>query len=499
MSENNAQREVPIPQWLFFPVARAILRVLSDETSIPTADFFPSFLVQIELNKNAAITLRQRVSRRQCQIIVGIALDILRRVGIVDRRAANELRLTDAQMATKRPSGLPNDLIAEIYREYLRWAEVRPGRYVIMLPEAVQLAYQFPVSIGVAASVPRIERPPVRQKKPGERYAVHRVFIASPIREEAQKQQTSLDKQLTEFRIAEISVPDVHQLGKFERPPSFLRIRIVKEDRQRHISILDQPGVSEQAFRDGIAEMITEDKAALVFVHGYNTTRDDATRRTAQLAHDLAFHGPAVTFSWNDRGQLDGYLKDSNDVRWAARPFLRVIQLLGDCGVESVFVIAHSMGAQVVSDACESRYAATSRTQISSLVLAAADIDRDVFEARRLGLFESVRDVTTYASAGDAAMALALAANGLPRVGDANDLRLYEGVDSVDATDVDTDWFGHGYFVASTELINDIRLLFSGEKPPRKALEEVISANNQRYWRFPKPLSVFADLQQAFY
>ena len=37
---------------------------------------------------------------------------------------------------------------------------------------------------------------------------------------------------------------------------------------------------------------------ALVFVHGYNVSFDDAIFRTAQIAKDIDFDGPAVTFSW---------------------------------------------------------------------------------------------------------------------------------------------------------------------------------------------------------
>jgi len=35
---------------------------------------------------------------------------------------------------------------------------------------------------------------------------------------------------------------------------------------------------------------------ALVFVHGYNTSFDNAIRRAGQLAYDLGFDGPVFAF-----------------------------------------------------------------------------------------------------------------------------------------------------------------------------------------------------------
>src|SRR5262249_46924146 len=47
---------------------------------------------------------------------------------------------------------------------------------------------------------------------------------------------------------------------------------------------------------------------ALVFVHGYNTSFDNAIRRAGQLAYDLGFDGPVFVFSWPARESLLSYV-----------------------------------------------------------------------------------------------------------------------------------------------------------------------------------------------
>ena len=43
---------------------------------------------------------------------------------------------------------------------------------------------------------------------------------------------------------------------------------------------------------------------ALVFVHGFNTTFDNALFRTAQIAYDLKFDGAPFVYSWPSQGQV---------------------------------------------------------------------------------------------------------------------------------------------------------------------------------------------------
>src|SRR5262249_30812720 len=61
--------------------------------------------------------------------------------------------------------------------------------------------------------------------------------------------------------------------------------------------------------------------SALVFVHGYNVSFENAIRRAGQIAYDLNFDGPVFVFSWPSRGRLTGYISDRDTVDVAARHF----------------------------------------------------------------------------------------------------------------------------------------------------------------------------------
>jgi esterase/lipase superfamily enzyme len=45
---------------------------------------------------------------------------------------------------------------------------------------------------------------------------------------------------------------------------------------------------------------------ALVFIHGFNNSFEDALRRAGQLAYDLRFDGPVFAFSWSSEGSFLG-------------------------------------------------------------------------------------------------------------------------------------------------------------------------------------------------
>jgi esterase/lipase superfamily enzyme len=80
------------------------------------------------------------------------------------------------------------------------------------------------------------------------------------------------------------------------------------------------PGEFFPILRDRIAE--SKQKEALVFVHGYNVTFEEASRQTAQLAYDLGARGVPILYGWLSQGKLAGYLVDETNVEWTV-PHLR--------------------------------------------------------------------------------------------------------------------------------------------------------------------------------
>lgn len=242
--------------------------------------------------------------------------------------------------------------------------------------------------------------------------------------------------------------------------------------------------VSEVA--DAVAS--SEDRELLLFIHGYNTDFDEAMRRTAQIAWDTRFQGAAVLFSWPSKPSVAGYTADEAGVHWATTHLTDSLQtLVTTTGARKVVLIAHSMGSRALTEAViRLKRSGVNLSPVKHLVLAAPDIDADVF-VRDIApeLVEPGRQVTLYASSRDRALELSEQLHDYPRAGDAgSDVVIFPGIDTVDATDIDTSFLGHNYYGENQTIMSDVRELISADTPVgnRPGIEPVVSdAGN--YWR----------------
>lgn len=224
-----------------------------------------------------------------------------------------------------------------------------------------------------------------------------------------------------------------------------------------------------EQLQDRLAD--ADSKELLVFVHGYNTTFDDAIRRTAQLAYDLGFPGVPIAYSWPSQGNLGSYLVDETNVEWAA-PHLQafLVQLAAKSGAQTIHVIAHSMGTRALVTALHhiaQSPLGEAPPRFKELVLLAPDMDADVFAGQVQGISRVVERVTLYASAKDKALVWSKTAHGYPRAGDAKpSLVVVPGVDTIDASWVDTSFTGHSYYADSRSVLFDLFSLLRYGKPP---------------------------------
>jgi esterase/lipase superfamily enzyme len=202
--------------------------------------------------------------------------------------------------------------------------------------------------------------------------------------------------------------------------------------------------------------------AVLVYVHGYNTSFDKAARRMGQMTYDLNWEGASFFYSWPSRAQAGLYFTDDTAADQSVRVMKEVLGDLGSLeGQPDIILIAHSMGTRVLSEALQQLVtegdAVTDR--ISTLILAAPDIDKQVFIndiAPRLETMDRTA-ITLYASAEDSALKASRAARGFTRMGDSSDgLVLVDGIEIVDATGAESDFFGHTYFGDNATIIDDI-------------------------------------------
>ena len=199
-------------------------------------------------------------------------------------------------------------------------------------------------------------------------------------------------------------------MGELESP-SILRLEF-HEDPERHVVLLRTTVMASARFYDDLAARVRQsgERSSFLFVHGYNVSFEDAARRTAQLAYDLGFDGPAVFYSWPSRGDAAAYTIDEQTIEWSQanlRAFLEHYTL--HSGAQRIYLIAHSMGSRALTRALGAVLAAHPeiRNRLKEVILAAPDIDADVFSrdiAPALARYGS--PVTLYASSTDRALAV---------------------------------------------------------------------------------------------
>jgi esterase/lipase superfamily enzyme len=306
---------------------------------------------------------------------------------------------------------------------------------------------------------------------------------------------------------AMVTVPKAHEVPNIERPWVY-RLPLTNvviyqeaEDPKKHFTMLEVKALSRadyvQLVRERLATSSRFKDHAVVFVHGFNTTFDYAIYRAAQLSYDLKFDGVPFVYSWPSKGQVGlqdyGYDRGSAE---QAEPYLKeFLQLVTrESGAKTISIIAHSMGNLVLLPVLRDlKNAAPQGVQISQIILAAPDVDRDRFEnlAREIEGFG--RGTTLYVASNDRALELSKRlAGSVARAGDsplAGPL-VVPGIDTIDVTATSTDMFSlnHSGYAEKSALLNDIQLIIqTGERPPENRIPILQKVTTPRgiYWRYP--------------
>nr|WP_315249422.1 alpha/beta hydrolase [uncultured Duganella sp.] len=265
--------------------------------------------------------------------------------------------------------------------------------------------------------------------------------------------------------VCDVTVPASHRLANLESP-SWWRFEF-RPDPTRHIVLQNVMVMDEDPFFASIQTAVNESPRhdAFVFVHGFNVSFEDAARRAAQMAFDLEFQGAPIIYSWPSQAALSDYTVDENNVIWTGPHLERFLEALAArSGAARIHVIAHSMGNRAVCDALAglSRSAWAGRTVLRHLVLTAPDIDADTFKELAKRFRATAGSVTLYVSKNDRAIKLSQGIHGEPRAG--GGVVVVPGVETVDASTVDTDFLGHSFFSAARTVLSDIYSLLRDDK-----------------------------------
>lgn len=289
-----------------------------------------------------------------------------------------------------------------------------------------------------------------------------------------------------------VSVPYTHTLGEIERP-SYWRLEF-SEDPSKHMMMQSLKKQSKEDFFKQMKERIAKNgKSTFLFVHGYNVSFADAAFRTAQITFDLRFSGEAVFYSWPSQASTTSYTVDEANIEWSTynmKNFLK--DYLTKTEAKNIYLVAHSMGNRGLTKALIELMNENPelKNKITEIILAAPDIDADVFK-RDIGpkmISKIGKPITLYVSSDDLALLASKKVHGSYRAGEAGaQIVVLKGIETIDASGQDSSFLSHSYFATTSNLIKDIfDLMKSGKRATDRETLERVSKANVQYWKVKK-------------
>ena len=276
-----------------------------------------------------------------------------------------------------------------------------------------------------------------------------------------------------------VSVPPVHKHGEVELPQSGAG------NPQTDFVVRDGGYIdNEKAFIAQINRRLADkprgQRSIIIFIHGYNTMFAEGLFRFAQVVHDSRSPAVPIHFSWASRGQLSDYVYDNNSATAARDRLERLFRLALSSDADRVNVLAHSMGNWVTVEAMRQmkiKGGIPHPEKIGTIMLAAPDIDIDVFKSQMRAMGEPRKPFLVILSRDDRALAISRMLGGdKSRVGDTQDTRELTALGAIviDLTDLHgQDSMNHDKFAEIANVAPDLRaVLEKGVGRPRGPLGE---------------------------
>jgi esterase/lipase superfamily enzyme len=231
----------------------------------------------------------------------------------------------------------------------------------------------------------------------------------------------------------------------------------------------------------------------LVVVHGFRERFPSALRKTAFVGHILDINSPVLVFDWpgNQGSSLRGYRRAARVAEASGTELAATLELIiREIRPARLWLLANSMGAQVVADAFSVLYQkadlADAETEIEDVVLTAPDVGRDDFRREfKRQINALTRNLTVYVSSNDRALVMSRIINWEKRLGESTlnpdqvdeAVRIAELIDPdsdsitlVDVTPINRTRNFHNFSMETPEFFDDLYLRLTNTKTPRNRL-----------------------------
>ncbi len=269
-------------------------------------------------------------------------------------------------------------------------------------------------------------------------------------------------------------------LGMFINPSEFFQNEEIKIERMKQLQ--------QEAFVQKLKKVVDESpqRSLLVVVHGFREAFPSALRKTAFLGHVLDINSPIMLFDWpGDQGSnLRGYRRARTVATESGVELAKTLELIiRDVQPDKLWLIANSMGGQVVADAFSHMYQnpdfADAEIELEDVILTAPDVGQDDFDNQfKHEISAMARNVTVYVSSNDRALVMSRVINREPRRGESTltpdmldeAIRVSELIEPneelvtlVDVTPVNRTRNFHNFSLETPEFFDDLYLRLMNE------------------------------------
>lgn len=203
----------------------------------------------------------------------------------------------------------------------------------------------------------------------------------------------------------------------------------------------------------------------LVFVHGFNNRYESAVYRFAQIVHDSGTDAAPLLFTWPSRGSVFAYGYDKESANYSRTALENVLRRAAEQpAITEITILAHSMGTWLTVESLRQmaiRDGAVA-SKIQNVILAAPDLDIDVFRQQLADMGDEKPKFTVFVSRDDRALTLSRRISGnIDRLGqvDINDASTREilekeGILVLDLSALQAgDRLNHSKFAESPEVV----------------------------------------------
>ena len=200
-----------------------------------------------------------------------------------------------------------------------------------------------------------------------------------------------------------VSIPPGHKPSQIEWPKG------KKPNPATEFAVTEQAALDQAVFADRINPARHASPKVGVFVHGYNYNFQEALFRLAQISADSKMAGMPILFSWPSQGAISGYVADKESATYS-RDYLAGLmkELARNRGPGDVYIFGHSMGGWLVVEALRQLRLEGRDDVLDKLVvvLAAPDIDSDVFRTQMAVIGKMKHPMTILVANDDRALAV---------------------------------------------------------------------------------------------